>query len=268
MKAKILDVSYDRYLADDIGAKTPTLNASVAKVLIQKSPAHAVLAHPKFNPHAEEATKAQDKGSILHSLLLNIGKGVQVVAHDNWRTKAAQIERDEARADGYIPLLLREAEEIQQASMHISRNIVELGIHLDEGKSEFMIHWESDGVQCRRSLDNWQESKLQIIELKSIFSAHPEVCESQAAKLRYDIEYAASLDAIYSLYPDLAGRVDFVFLFCSSVQPMTDWMPFAIRIIESVFPLNDPPATPIRIDVSLRVPISGGFNFHSCFSVI
>jgi hypothetical protein len=224
---RVLDCSYDDYLADNIGAKIPTLNASVAKVIIQKSPAHAVLEHPKLGGTVEdESSKSMDKGSIIHSLLLGKGKAVAVVSADNWRTKVAQEQRDEARKKGLIPLLEKDALGIQQAALAISQNISEYDIHLDEGKSEFMIHWKSqERVECRRSLDSWTESKLQIIELKSIFCAHPEVCSNQALRLGYDIEMAVSLDAIYSLYPDHLGRVDFLFVFCE-IEP-----PYAVTVL-------------------------------------
>lgn len=221
MKPRILNCSYDDYLQDNIGAKTPTLNASVAKVLIQKSPAHAVLAHPKLTPSLEDdSSKALDKGSVIHSLLLDCGKTIAVVNADNWRTKAAQEERDAARMAGQIPMLLKDAESIQQSALAISRGIAEKDIHLDAGQSEFMIHWKSqEGVECRRSLDSWNYKAMQIIELKSIFSAHPDVCANQALRLGYDIEFAVSMDAITTLYPDYAGRVDFVFVFCELEAP-------------------------------------------------
>lgn len=224
---RVLNCSYEDYLKDEIGAKVPTLNASTAKVIIQKSPAHAVLSHPKLGGTVEdESSKAQDKGSIIHSLLLGKGKTVAVVNADNWRTKAAQEQRDEARRQGFVPLLEKDAVGIQQAALAVSQNITEYDIHLDEGKSEFMIHWKSDeGVECRRSLDSWTESKLQIIELKSIFCAHPDVCANQALRLGYDVEMAVSMEAIYSLYPDLAGRVDFLFVF-AEIEP-----PYAVTVL-------------------------------------
>ena len=59
----------DRYHSQiDVG--TPLLTYSAVKTLVTKSPYHAYLNHPKLGAVPHKSTKAMNKGSIIHGLLL------------------------------------------------------------------------------------------------------------------------------------------------------------------------------------------------------
>lgn len=227
MQARILNCTYDQYLKDDIGADVPTLNSSVARVIEQKSAAHGFVKHPKLNPELPDAkpknpAKCLDRGSSAHTLLLNAGKEIRIVDADDWRTKKAREDRDALRMAGFIPLLQKEKDALDRGIPIIQEKIRNAGIRLDQTKNELMIHFESDGVQCRRALDAWDESNRIIYDLKSITCAHPDFCEKRANDLDYDIEFAASMDAIYKLYNEdeaILGRVKFIFIFIELEPP-------------------------------------------------
>jgi hypothetical protein len=98
----------------DDPCERPSLSASLCKILISQSPAHAKAAHPRLNPDYKRTD--DDKfsvGTCAHSLLLEGEAGVAVVPYDDWRTNAAKELRDEARQYGRVPLLARDWDQVQ-----------------------------------------------------------------------------------------------------------------------------------------------------------
>ena len=89
----------------------PSLNTSTAKILIERSPAHARLAHPRLAPPATEEdpvepySAAKTIGVVAH--LLMTGRGAEVVeaAFDDFRSNAARALREAALAAGHTPIL-------------------------------------------------------------------------------------------------------------------------------------------------------------------
>src|SRR6516162_8083107 len=94
--------------------ETPSLSASIATILIQQSALHAKFAHPRLteNPVREEA-RHMDTGSICHALMLEGENLAVVIDAENYRTKAAQEARDEARLAGKWPILVHEMTEVK-----------------------------------------------------------------------------------------------------------------------------------------------------------
>lgn len=228
MKSRILNVSYEEYLRDEIGFDRPSLNGHVAHAIESQSPAHAFLIHPRLNPDYEDSrSMATDKGSVIHALLLNVGRPVHIMQSvdskgntvKNFQTKVAREERDLAYANGEIPLFLDKAEELQNAALIIQRKLADLDVDFTEGKNEFAIAWESDGVLCRTSIDSWADKILKIRELKTTHSANPHVCQKMSHDKGYHMGYAARMEAIHALYPELAGRVEFEFIFVEIEPP-------------------------------------------------
>lgn len=219
MNAKVLTCTHEQYTADPCAK--PSLNQSVAKILMEKSPLHAYMAHPRLGGLRREATKAMDIGTLAHKFLLGEGHEIIIVNADDWRTNAAKQQRDEAREKGFTAILQKQFDESYFATERIKENLALLDIDLQEegSQNEFKIQFKSDGVLCRRALDSWHEDKLQIRELKSTACAHPTACARQAINLGYDIEYAASIDAIQTLHPEYAGRIDFLFIFVELEAP-------------------------------------------------
>ena len=72
------DVPHEVYHGD--GFIRPALSASIAKVLLSRSPQHAYLAHPALGCQVveQEVNEAKretlDRGAIIHSLLLGNGE--------------------------------------------------------------------------------------------------------------------------------------------------------------------------------------------------
>jgi hypothetical protein len=174
---KFLDVTDAEYHADQIGLKVPSLNYSTAKVILARSPLHAWIEHPRGGGQTRPAKKQMDFGSILHSILLSKGAKAQIIdtvygpKHkkagqqvEDYKTDAAQAARDEAHANGFIPLLPKEYERAMAAATSITVQLEKKGITLG-GHTEQAFAWVEDGVQCRGKADHVQMPKIDELKM-------------------------------------------------------------------------------------------------------
>lgn len=193
----------------------PSLSSSIAHQLISRSPRHAFLAHPKLGGVRREPTKALDRGSLIHRLVLDAGADIVPIDAADYRTKAAQQARDEAREAGKIPALIADVEDAAKAAVEIHHQLAAYGITLTD-QSEIVALWTEhadDGtpVKCRSMTDNL--ALPMIYDLKTARSAHPAAIQKHVIGYGYDIQAAAYRSAIEHIKPELAGRVGFTFLF-------------------------------------------------------
>ena len=95
------------YIADP--APEPSLSSSLAHTLITQTPIHAFMRHPRLNPGApREESNKMDIGTIAHGLLLEGDESrIVLIEAEDWRTKEAKEQRDQAYADGKVPLLAK-----------------------------------------------------------------------------------------------------------------------------------------------------------------
>lgn len=218
--ARILDVTPREYFNDP--CDVPSLSQSIAHTLVTQSPLHAWTEHPRFGNRRRESTKATDNGSLIHSLLLGRGVDVEIINADNFRTRTAQDQREEAIAAGKLPVLARQFLAIEAAAVAVSRTLASLNIDLT-GQSEVAIEWYEQGelapVVCRGMFDHLIVDQARIIDLKTIRSAHPRMCGRHALEFGYDLQYAAYTSALSKLRPDLAGRVEMHFIFIELEPP-------------------------------------------------
>jgi len=165
------------YLADPCPA--PSLNATTAHVLIERSPMHARWQHPKLNPgYVREESEHFDLGTAFHALCIEGLERFEVVDAADWKTKAAQTARGEIRARGNIPLLPPQRHRLHE--MH--RAVLGSGCYYSRlggglAVPERTLVWteatpRAGQVWCRARPD-WVESDL-VVDLKTTSaSAHP-----------------------------------------------------------------------------------------------
>src|SRR3974390_1626125 len=90
------DFPEEAYFADP--APIPSLTQSIAKTLIDYSPAHALLEHPRLRPAKSETDKYESNraiGNAAHRLFTGRGRDVHVVDYADFRSKAAQEIRED-----------------------------------------------------------------------------------------------------------------------------------------------------------------------------
>jgi hypothetical protein len=150
----------------------PSLSASIANILVSQTPLHAWTAHPKLNPAFRRKTDEKfDLGTAAHAMLLEgDGEKIAVVAADDWRTKAAKEQRDEARADGKVPLLAVQAGELFEMVAAAQTQLAAFNLDppcFTEGHPEHTLIWDEDGVTCRARLDWLRDDYAAIDDYKT-----------------------------------------------------------------------------------------------------
>jgi len=157
-------VSEEDYRADP--APEPSLTQSLCKILLERSPKHAWIEHPRLNPNFEpdEDTKF-DVGNAAHRLILGRGKDFEIIKAADWRTKAAQDARKAAADQGKIGILEHQFE--QAVEMSASATAL-LARHDDkdaftDGDAEVMIAWEENGIWFRALID-WLHADLRTVD--------------------------------------------------------------------------------------------------------
>ena len=164
-----------------------------------------------------------DLGTIVHGMLLGSGPSICVIDAPDWRTKAAQTAREEAKAAGQLPVLRHKHEAIVATVDAIRGSLWrQFGIDFSvpELAKEVTVSWLHDGTLCRAKIDALKAplSPL-ILELKTCSSAKPEDLSGHIVKMGYDIQAAAYVDAVESVWPETAGRVGFAWVFCELEAP-------------------------------------------------
>ena len=122
------------------------LSNSIAKILLNQSPLHAWMAHPRLNPNwqADDDSKFSI-GTAAHALLLEgTNARIAVIDADDWRTKAAKEARDEAFKNRLTPILRKHNNAVirmVEAAKSYIRQTEIAGI-LERGKPEITMRWQ------------------------------------------------------------------------------------------------------------------------------
>lgn len=211
----------------------PALSYSIAKEMLTKTPLHAWQMHrllggkgqPKKKP-----TPALERGIIIDHLILGAAEHrIVVVKAPDFRTKAAQQQRDAAYEADKVPVLEEDYAEYEKTAKKL---IEQLGPIF--GRPKLRAAWLSDeDVLCHGELDGFSESGSTaeepiagidpgapiIWDLKSCTDAVDASTESNIYNYDYQIQCASYLDCVSSLRPELAEAVQFVLVFAEVTPP-------------------------------------------------
>ena len=131
-------------------------------------------------------------GSAAHRLVLGAGAEIIVIKAPDWRTKAAKDERDAARAEGFLPLLTAEHEQVKAMAAAIRRHPVASALlNPERGKPEQSLFWQDPetGIWRRSRLD-WlpdtgARGRLIVTDYKTAASASPDAFAKSVANYGY-----------------------------------------------------------------------------------
>lgn len=219
-----LDMSAAAYFADP--CVEPSLTQSIAKVLIERSPAHARLEHPRLRPadahvEAESYVSAQAIGNAAHKLIIGRGKEIAIIVADNFRTKDAQETRDKASADGYVPILAKHHKAAKELC-NVMRNQLNATGCLDafcNGHGEVVVAAKDDGTWLRSMID-WMVSPRELYDLKtSGRSAAPHGVPNIMVDAGWDVQAAMQERILDLVDPAGAGRRTFRFVMVENEPP-------------------------------------------------
>lgn len=259
------DLTDAQYHADP--CPVPSLSASIAKVLIDRTPRHAWIQHPRLNPDYEhEDAEKFDIGHAAHAALLQGLNRVHTIDAKDWRKDETKAERDAARAAGRIPILKARAEDllnmVQVATAAIAACEDLSGLTLADGKAEQTVIWREGPTWCRSKLDWLANDRSLILDYKTTSgSAHPsDWTRSGLEGLGGDVQAAFYTRGIKTCAPDADPK--FVFLVqeidapyaCSFVGVPPAWLDLGMRKVDDALALwsmcmesNNWPAYPSRI---------------------
>ena len=220
-------VPFPEYLA------CPALSHSVL-VRMMRSPRYAwrqSFLNPNYRPD-EPGSDAPEIGTLAHAMVLDGCKPANLVVIDaeNFRTKAAQQERDAARAAGKLPILARKVQEVQEMV-----GVAEcfLGEAEDlaswaKGRSEQSVLWREGETLCRCRPDRMiVDGVTRIIDVhyKTTTNASPAAFEGLVVPRGYDIEAAWYARGLRAAYPGHAVESLFI---VQEIEPPYDCCLFAL----------------------------------------
>lgn len=202
---------------------TPALSNSLIRPLLQHSPYHAGLLHPKLNPDfACDNDSKFDLGTAAHALLLEGADRCRVIEADDYRTKAAREERDLAYSDGVTPLL-RAQYDAAKVMVERARKFLEhtefAGV-LQRGKPEQSFFWQdSIGVWMKARADFLTDRRDLILDYKSTGLA-PRKWKRAMVDNGYDTQ-----SLLYQRGMSTLGHsTRFVFLVQEACEPYACWL--------------------------------------------
>lgn len=195
----------------------PRLHQSIAHILVNKSPAHA----KRAIDYRTEPSPAMERGLIIDRLLFGCGREIAVIEADAYRTNAAKAARKEALDAGKIPVLRDSLQEYEETVSAIRSALSAQGVEFT-GESQVYLKWTApSGIECGGTLDHLQRgpSFATIYDLKTTACAHPSAITRSIVDHGYDIQHAAYVEAVETVYPQYAGRVSMEFLFVETEPP-------------------------------------------------
>ena len=137
----------------------PSLSASVARTLIDRSPLHAWMQHPKLGVQQEEKPEARlSLGKAAHSVILEGDwNGIWFIDKDSFRTKAAQEERTKAIAAGVTPLLQKDRGTIAAMVAEFER----AGMDRSGFETERTLIWKDKATEAAPTI--WCRARVDLL---------------------------------------------------------------------------------------------------------
>lgn len=220
-----LGVPHDVYLADPVAGGS--LSSTGARAILPPGcPA-------KFRweqANGGRRSDAFDRGSAAHYAVLGCGPEIVPVDAPDWRTKAAQQQRDAARARGAVPVLAEVWREVQaMADALRAHPVASRLLSREYGEPEATLVWRDDvtGVMLRSCFDllpHKRGGKVVVADYKSTVLAEPEAFVKTAAGYGYHQQldfYSRGMKAL-----GLADEVGFL-LVAQEVTP-----PYLVSVVQ------------------------------------
>lgn len=206
----------------------PSLSSGLARLMLDASPRHVWHGHPALNPkwQPDDGTNRLALGNLVHHIVLGAGSKIaHLEGFDDYRKKDARALRDAAYARGEVPVLTHQLE----LATRIARATAEqtpAGI-FQGGDSEVVIAAQDGEAWLRAMLDWWSGDRLTVVDFKTTAGLASEAAFVRAiASMGYDVQAAFYVRVISRAFPELAGRLRFLFM-AQEIDP-----PYALATYE------------------------------------
>lgn len=191
---------------------TPSLSASCAKTIINRTLMHAWYEHPR-SPTAEpyQASKTMEIGKAVHAAVFG-GADLFIIEADSYQTKAAREQREATNVSGAIPILAKDLPRIEAMAKLAAERFN--GLYGGPYHAERVAIWKCPRTHGwrRGMLDTSAKAAPIIVDYKT---TEAEVSDEACIRRIFDqglhIQAAAYEEAMSVLNPEWAGRVRFLF---------------------------------------------------------
>jgi hypothetical protein len=197
------------------------LSPSDAKIIITRTPLHCWANKRQLGGLRSEGTDATEDGKILEALIFNATHQFEVLPFDDYRTGAAKQAKAECIAKGKIPIKQADLAAYSDAAMAMLKGIHAANVKFSNGTPQAEVIWTSDGVECHAYLDYLVigPDYYVIYDLKCVVDASPDKVIAAMTNYGWDIQAAACVEGVETMYPHLAGRGVFRDIFCEKSAP-------------------------------------------------
>lgn len=195
-----------------------SLSSTGARKLLPPS-CPARFRHEQDHPPVSDAF---DFGSAAHRLVLGAGQPIRRLSHDDWRTKAAKDARDEARRQGYIPVLEADFQRVEAMAAAIREHpIASVLLSPENGHAEQSLFWPADDIWKRARVD-WlpdpvSGARMILADYKTTVSADPRAIARSVERFGYHQQAAWYLEGARAL--GLCENPAFLFIFQEKTPP-------------------------------------------------
>jgi len=206
----------------------PSLSNSLAQLFLDASPNHVRHAHPKLNPYwrPDTGTRRTALGSACHALLLGKGAEIDSLDYRDYKKNEAKAARDAALAAGKIPMLKADLGKAQAIVAAAKKQLAARGLEDladGNGDAEVAIIANDAGLWTRCLIDFWSRDRFTLFDYKTTAAlASPAAFAVTVSQMGYDFQDSWYRRCTSTAFPELAGRLDFVFA-VQEIEP-----PFAL----------------------------------------
>lgn len=196
-----LELGLNHDLPEEAYFSHPAFSASGAKSILADTPRRF-----RWKQQHPVHKAAFDLGHYVHAELLGSGAETVVVEADDWRTKAAREARDQAHAEGRVPMLAKDADVGDQMVASVREFLFDAGMPTvfarGFGHAETSLLWEDPehGIERRARLD-WLHDPVpgqprMIVDLKTAANADPAEAGRTSNNLGYHQSTAWYIDGV------------------------------------------------------------------------
>jgi hypothetical protein len=196
-EAGVYDMPEDVYHADPVPGGS--LSSSGARKLLPPS-CPARFRYEQDHPVHKDVF---DFGTAAHKLVLGTGKPLAVLDAEDWRSKAAREWREGVRAEGSVPLLTAEHQQVQDMAAAIRAHpLASALLCRGDVATEQSYFWPDPeyGIWRRARLDSFRQGggsgRLIITDYKTTASADPASFAKSVANFGYHQQAMWYLEAV------------------------------------------------------------------------
>ncbi|MEV4806824.1 PD-(D/E)XK nuclease-like domain-containing protein [Nonomuraea sp. NPDC049421] len=196
----VYDIDAEAYHADPVPGGS--LSSSGARKLMPPG-CPALFQYERDHPPAPK--REFDLGHAAHLMVLGIGPKLVVLEHDDYRTKDAQDERDEAHAAGAVPLLRWEYAKVKEMAAALRKHpLASALLQPGQGAAEKTLVWrdQETGV-WRRARPDWlphpRTGRLIVPDYKTTSQPDPRSALRAIFRYGYHQQGAWYLDGLRAL---------------------------------------------------------------------